>query len=59
MHDTCHESVRCPCNIMVITPKDGEADLLHRLAWQSNRVFTSGYVGIEGKVNKENKRGTY
>ena len=58
MHDTCHESVRCPCNIVVSTPKNGEADLLHRFAWQSNRIFASGDVGIACKAHKEDRRGT-
>ena len=58
MHDTCHEGVRCPCNILASTPKNGEADLLHRFAWQSNRIFASGYVCIACKIDKEDRGGT-
>ena len=54
MHDTCHKGVRCPCNIVASTPKDGEADLLQRFAWQSNRIFASGNVCITSEIDKEN-----
>ena len=57
MHDTCHKGVGCPCDVKVGTPKNGEADLLHRLAWQSNRIFASGYAGIACKANEKNRRG--
>ena len=58
MHDTCHKGVRCPCNIVASTLKNGEADLLHRFAWQPYRIFASGYVCIACKIDKEYGGGT-